>query len=144
MKTNLSRGLTGIVAGVAGVAALSLAATAAVPGAATEPSVLVFDQAHKSGTIKVDYAFLPKKGYVVVYSADAAGKPTGEPLAHVPLEAGDHRDISVKLTAIPTAGTKLWASLYEDSDGKPGFAKGADVALWPNGKLPLENAFTIR
>lgn len=144
MKSNTTCKLTGMFAGAAAVAALSAAAVAAVPAPTTEPSVLVFDQTHKGDSVKIDYVYLPKKGYVVIYGADAAGKPTGEPLAHVPLEAGDHRNISVKLTAVPTAGSKLWASLYEDSDGKPGFAKGSDVSLWSDGKLPQENAFTIR
>lgn len=144
MKAKLSRGLTGVLAGAAGIAALSIAATAAVPAASTDPSVLVFDQAGKDGAVTISYAYLPRKGYAVIYGADASGKPSSEPLAHVPLEAGDHRNISVKLTAIPAPGSKLWASLYEDKDGKPGFAKGADVSLWSDGKLPLENVFTIR
>lgn len=144
MKTPLSRGLTGLFAGAAGITAVSLAAVAAVSAPTGEPSVLVFDQAHKSGTVNISYVYLPKKGYVVIYGADAAGKPTGEALAHVPLEAGDHRNIAVKLTTAPAAGAKLWASLYEDSDGKPGFAKGADLSLWADGNVPLENAFTVR
>lgn len=144
MKTILSRNLTAVLAGAAGITALSLATSAAVPAPVAPPSVLVFDQAHKNGAVNITYAYLPKKGYVVIYGADASGKPAGTPLAHMALEAGDHRDISVKLTEIPAAGSKLWASLYEDADGKPGFSKGADVSLWLDGKLPMENAFTIR
>lgn len=144
MKSTTKRKLTSMLAGAAAVAAVSAAAVAAVPPPSTEPSVLVFDQTHKDGAVKIDYVYLPKKGYVVIYGADASGKPGGEPLAHVSLEAGDHRNISVKLTTAPAPGAKLWASLYEDRDGKPGFAKGSDVSLWSDGKLPLENAFTIR
>lgn len=144
MIMKLSHGLTGLAAGVAGIAALSIAATAATPAPTGEPSVLVFDQPHKGGAVNISYAYLPKKGYVVIYAAGTSGKPSGEPLAHLPLEAGDHRNISVMLNTMPAPGTKLWATLYEDSDGKPGFTKGADVSLWANGKLPLENAFSIR
>lgn len=144
MKSMITRKLTGLFAGAAAAAACSAAAVAATPPPTTEPSVLVFDQAHTGGTVKIDYVYLPKKGYVVIYGADATGKSNGEPLAHVPLEAGDHRNISVKLTTPPAPGAKLWASLYQDSDGKPGFAKGADLSLWSDGKLPAENAFTIR
>lgn len=112
--------------------------------ATTEPSVMVFDQAIRDGKVSISYAHLPKNGYVVVYGASADGKPTGEPLGHVELKSGDHRDITVKLDRGPAAGSKLWASLYEDRDGKAGFSRGADISLWQDGRLPLENGFVIK
>lgn len=144
MKSTTTRKLTGMVAGAAALTAVSAAAVAAIVMPKTDASVLVLDQSIKSGALNIDYVYMPRNGYVVIYGADAAGKPTGEPLAHVPLQAGDHRNITAKLTAPPAAGSRLWASLYEDSDGKPGFTKGSDVSLWSDGKLPLENTFTVR
>ena len=120
-------------------------AHAATGGAAiTEPSVMVFDQTIRDGKVSISYAHLPKNGYVVVYGTSADGKPTGEPLGHVELKSGDHRDITVKLDRVPAAGSKLWASLYEDRDGKAGFSRGSDVSVWQGGTLPLENGFVIR
>ncbi len=144
MTTTSKHRLIAVLAGAAGIGLLAGAASANVPPAAGEPSVLVFDQRHKGASVTISYAYLPKKGYAVIYGADAAGKPMGQPLAHVPLDAGDHRDITVKLNEDLQPGTKLWASLYEDRDGKQGFVKGADVSFWPDGKLPMENAFTVR
>jgi hypothetical protein len=130
--------------------AVPLAVAAANVNAATgaastnEPSVTVFDQQIRDGKINISYVYLPQNGYVVVYGASADGKPTGEPLGHIELKKGDHRDISVKLDKMPAAGTKLWASIYEDRDGKPGFAKGSDVSVWSEGRLPAENGFLVR
>lgn len=120
-------------------------AHAATPGTSTtEPSVMVFDQTIRDGKVSISYAHLPKSGYVVVYGSSPDGKPSGEPLGHVELKSGDHRDIAIKLDSLPAARTKLWVSLYEDRDGKAGFDKGNDVALWQGGKLPLENSFVIK
>lgn len=120
-------------------------AHAATPSTSTtEPSVMVFDQTIRDGKVSISYAHLPKSGYVVVYGSSPDGKPSGEPLGHVELKSGDHRDIAIKLDSLPAARTKLWVSLYEDRDGKAGFDKGNDVALWQGGKLPLENSFVIK
>lgn len=130
--------------------ALPLAASSGLVHAAAnaastaEPSVLVFDQTVRDGKVSISYAGLPKSGYVVIYGASPDGKPSGEVLGHAELKSGGHRDIAIKLDRVPAAGTKLWASLYEDSDGKAGFNKGPDVSLWQGSKLPLENSFVIK
>lgn len=130
--------------------ALPLAVAGGVAHAATgsaantEPSVMVFDQTIRDGKVSISYAHLPKNGYVVVYGTSADGKPSGEPLGHVELKSGDHRDITVRLDRVPAAGTKLWASLYEDRDGKAGFSRGNDISVWQGGKLPSENSFVIK
>lgn len=128
-------------AAVAGLATSALAITAAP---ATDPSVLVFDQSLSGEQINVSYAYLPRDGHIVIYAADGAGKPGGDPLGSAAVKAGSHVNVKVKLDKPGTAGTKLWAALYEDKDGKPGFTKGAEAALWNAGKLPIENQFTIR
>jgi hypothetical protein len=128
------------------VPALAAPTADAGPSAAAEsapPSVLVFDQAAKDGQVKISYAYLPKNGYVVVYGTTPDGKRTAAPLGSKSLPRGDHRDIAIKLDSTPGPGTKLWASIYEDRDGKPGPAKGTDVSIW-NDKLPLENSFVVR
>ncbi len=148
-KSTRSMSVLGKYAAAAAIA-LPLAVTGGLANAATgsasttEPSVMVFDQTIRDGKVSISYAYLPKNGYVVVYGASTDGKPSGEPFGHVDLKSGDHRDITIKLDRVPAAGTKLWASLYEDRDGKTGFSRGADVSLWQGGKLPLENSFVVR
>jgi hypothetical protein len=126
------------------VASVATAATQPAAGSTTEPSVMVFDQAAKDGKVNISYAYLPKNGYVVVYGTSADGKVSGEPLGSASLKAGDHRDVAVKLSSQPAPGTKLWATIYEDRDGKQGPARGTDMAIWESSALPRENAFTIR
>lgn len=125
-------------------AGAAVAATGPASASTTNPSVLVFDQAVKDGSVSISYAYLPKSGYVVIYGSTADGKSSGEPLGSASLKSGDHRNVAVKLNSAPAAGTKLWATLYEDRDGKSGPTKGTDVSMWSDGKLPMENAFTIR
>lgn len=132
--------------------ALSMLTAAALVGAAavaqaapsTDPSILVFDQAAKGEEIKLSYVHLPKNGYVAIYATDSQGKATGEPLGSVSLKAGDHRDVAVKLSKTPSPGTALKAAMYEDTDNKPGLQKGADAAVWGEGRIPPENKFVIR
>lgn len=129
------------VAAVAVVASSALAATTAPP---TDPSVLVFDQPLSGEQVNVSYAYLPRDGYIVIYGADTTGKPVGDPLGSATAKAGSHVNVKVKLDKPPTAGSKMWVSLYDDKDGKPGFVKGPDTAVWNAGRLPMENQFTIR
>ena len=151
VKSPSPRSTSGLRASAAAAAfALPVALAGGIAHAATasaqttEPSVMVFDQTIRDGKVSISYAYLPKNGYVVVYGASADGKSSGEPLGHTELKSGDHRNISVKLDRVPAAGTKLWASLYEDRDGKAGFVKGSDVSLWQGGTPPLENSFVIK
>lgn len=127
-------------AGLLGAAVMAGAAHAAVPNA--PPSILVFDQKSAGQQVSIDYVNIPANGYVVVYAADAEGKPTGAPLGSAAINAGSHMDLKVELSAAPKPGTNLWASLYKDKDGKEGFNKDGDKAVWS--KLPMQNAFTVQ
>ena len=134
-----------IVAGAFGTlltGAAALTAHAATQGAATEPSVMVMNQTLQDGQLNVDYAYLPKKGYAVVY-AGKDGKAIGEPLGHVALDAGSHVKFKIKLDKAPAPGTALWVALYEDKDGKDGFDRQADASLWGD-KLPYENRVIVQ
>jgi len=109
----------------------------------TEPSVLAFNQKVQNGQLVIDYAYLPAKGYAVVYGADADGKPLKEPLGHAELGAGNHTNVKIKLNSEPAKGSKLWVSLYADKDGKPGFNRGGDVSFWQD-RLPRENEIIVQ
>lgn len=118
-------------------------AEAAKAGATPPPSVLVWNQKIEGGNVLVKYAHLPKNGYIVIYGADAAGKPSGDPIGSIALNAGDHRDIKVPLQSTPAAGTKLLTALHEDVDGDSKFDKAKDVALWSMDKLPSDGQFVV-
>ena len=77
--------------------ALAMSANAATQGDKTEPSVLVMNQKISEGHVSVEYAYLPLKGYAVVYGADKDGKPIREPLGHLALEQGSHLKFKIKL-----------------------------------------------
>lgn len=129
-----------------GLSALLLTGVTVSAHAATnmsEPSVLAFNQKSQNSHIVLDYVNLPVNGYAVVYGADKDGKPIREPLGHVELNAGDHRQIKIKLNSEPPKGTKMWVSLYSDKDGKPGFDRQGDISLWGD-KLPSENQITVQ
>jgi len=127
-------------AGLLGTAVMVGAAQAAVPNA--PPSILVFSQKAAGSQVSIDYVNIPANGFVVVYAANAEGKPTGAPLGNAAINAGSHMDLKVTLSAAPAPGTNLWASLYKDKDGKEGFDKQGDKAVWS--QLPMQNAFTVQ
>ncbi len=127
-------------AGLLGAAIMVGAAQAAVANA--PPSILVFSQKPAGSQVSIDYVNIPANGYVVVYAADANGKPTGAPLGSVAVNAGSHMDLKVALSAAPAPGKNLWASLYKDKDGKEGFNKQGDKAVWS--QIPMQNAFTVQ
>lgn len=97
----------------------------------TPPSVIVFNQKAKGDQIKITYAYMPSAGHLVIYGSEG-GKPGTNVIGSVKLEAGDHRDIAVKLDKDLPAGTSLWASLT-NSDKQP---------FWKR-HLPLQNEFLI-
>jgi hypothetical protein len=109
----------------------------------TEPSVLVFNQKTEGKSVLINYTLMPKPGYVVIYGSGADGKPTGDPLGHIHLTAGDHREIKVDLKSEVPAKTQLWAAMYEDKDGDTKLDKSKDQAFWAGSKLPYENKFQI-
>ena len=125
------------------IVSLAVTANAATQGAMTEPSVMVLDQKISDGHLMVEYAYLPEKGYAVVYGADKDGKPIREPLGHLSLEQGSHSKFKIKLDKATPAGAKLWVALYKDKDGKAGFDKQADAAIWGD-KLPAENQVIVQ
>lgn len=141
MKTFKTHIIAGSVALLTTAAAFS--AQAATQGAATEPSVMIFNQKLQDAQINVDYAYLPTKGYAVVYGSDKDGNPASEPLGHTALEAGSHVNFKIKLDKAPPQGTRLWVSLYEDKDGKAGFDRQADASLFGK-KLPYENHIVVQ
>ncbi len=115
----------------------------AMQGAVAPPSVIALNQKLEDGSVAVEYAFLPVKGYAVIYGADEDGKPIREPLGHVELAAGDHRKFKIKLDKAPPEGARLWVSLYTDKDDKPGFDRRGDVAVWQD-RLPAENHIVVQ
>lgn len=124
-------------------AAVLLIATGALANS-PRPSVIVLDQPVKNKAIDITYANLPRDGFVVVLGSDAHGKPMlTSQIGVAELKAGDHRNIKVMLTGATRPGEKLWVSLYDDADGKPGFNVKADRAYW-TGKLPAQNAFVVK
>jgi hypothetical protein len=132
-----------VAAGLASAVIVGLTVAANAETSATPPSVLIFDQKPQDGKVMIEYAHLPRNGYVVLYGADKNGLPVREPLGHIELKAGDHRKFAIKLNNAPQSGEPMWAALYVDKDNKPGFDKTADASIW-NDELPLENRFVVR
>lgn len=141
----------------AGVAALALAPFIAMKAIAapiepvavnvdpdvTDPSLIVFDQQAGSNAVTFSYVYLPHDGYVAVYGSDGEGNAaTDEVLGYVPLESGDHRNITVEIDQELESGQTFWASLYRDDDGDKKLDKSEDSAFWPEGK-PFENKFNV-
>lgn len=131
-----------------GLSALLMTGLATVAHAATSastapPSVVVLNQKIDDGNIFVEYAYLPEKGYAVIYGADKDGNPIRESLGHLELAAGDHRKFKIKLDKAPPAGSKLWVSLYTDKDGKAGFDNRGDMAIWQD-RLPSANQIVVQ
>lgn len=125
---------------ITGVATVAQAAT---PASTTPPSVVVLNQKIEDGSVFVEYAYLPEKGYAVIYGADKDGNPIRESLGHLELAAGDHRKFKIKLDKAPPAGSKLWVSLYTDKDGKAGFDRQVDMAIWQD-RLPAANQIAVQ
>jgi hypothetical protein len=118
-----------VFAATVGVGSLAMSAHIATPS--SDRSALICDQKPNSRSITVDYVYLKKNGYVVVYHSDAHGKPTGFPIGNVSLKAGGHQYINVTLNEQPKSSEKLWVSLYKDANGKPTFDPGkGDDALY--------------
>lgn len=138
-RSTNSRHVGFALASLAAFAVAPMAAQAAVANA--PPSILVFNQKAAGNAVSVDYVNLPADGYVVIYASDEKGQRTGDPLGALPLKAGSHMDVKVELSKAPAKGAGLWASLYKDKDGKEGFDRTGDKAVWAN--IPLQNAFTI-
>lgn len=127
----------GIVAASFALVGLPLSAYAVVENSEsmmsqTPPSVIVFNQKPKADQINVTYAYMPAPGHLVIYGSED-GKPGANVVGSVKLEAGDHRDVAVKLDKTLPAGTSLWASLTNSEK----------QSFWSN-RLPLQNEFLIK
>ena len=136
---------TGIAAagGLSALLLTGVTTTAHAATSATPPSVVAFNQKIDGGSVTVDYAYLPTKGYAVVYGADKDGNPVKQPLGVTELEPGDHRGVKIKLNSEPQSGSKLWISLYSDKDAKAGFDRAGDSSFWAEA-LPLENQILVK
>ena len=82
------------------------------------PSVIALSQKPKAGEVSITYANLPQKGTLAIFGSDAQGKIGKTRVGKVALDAGDHRNIKVKVSPMPGDGARLWAVL-EQPDGKP-------------------------
>ncbi|MEQ8823074.1 MAG: hypothetical protein RIC14_01730 [Filomicrobium sp.] len=121
------------------------AATGDATQAVFPPSVLAFDQKATDGKVKIDYAHMPKAGYVAIYAADKNGKPTGKPLGYSKIKAGDHRQLTISLNEQPKSGDALWISLYKDADNDPSFNPGeGDKAVWSKSEMPAESKIMVK
>lgn len=107
-----------------------------------DPSLIVFDQKAGGKEVRFSFVRLPHDGYVAIYGSDDEGNVTGDVLGYVPLEAGDHQNVTVEIDQELESGMTLWASLYRDDDGDRKLDKSGDSPFWPDGK-PLENKFNV-
>jgi hypothetical protein len=106
------------IAVMVGAAALTLPlATAAFAADTFPPSVIALNQKPKGGDVSITYANLPAKGTLAIFSSDAQGRMSRTRVGKVALDAGDHRNIKVKLNSTPRDGARLWAVL-EQPDGR--------------------------
>jgi hypothetical protein len=131
-----------LAGGSAAMLLVGAAATAQANVEITEPSIIIRNQSLDNNQVTLDYAFLPQKGYAVVYKAGDERKPTGEPLGHVPLDAGDHRNVKIELSGDVAAGSELLVSLYQDAGKQEAFDRKSDQSFW-QGSLPGTNVVTV-
>jgi hypothetical protein len=102
-----------------------LAFAAASPSAyAATASIKVENQKLIDGTVTVTNASLPKDGFLVIHAADAKGALSEKTLGEIPLKAGDHASVKVKLASAARPGEKLWAVIHEDTGKKGTFEYG--------------------
>jgi hypothetical protein len=119
--------------GIAIVSTL-LTGTAALAAAGTPPSVIAMSQKLKGDSVSITYAYMPKAGTLAIYSSTKSGTMSVEPVGHVALPAGDHRDISVDLKSKPASGTKLWAVLEKS---------GSKSSVFKDQGTPAEQSFKV-
>lgn len=82
------------------------------------PSIIAMNQRPKGGDVSITYANLPQKGTLVLFEGDGRGRMGKTRVGKVALDAGDHRNIKVRLSPMPRNGARLYAVL-EQSNGKP-------------------------
>jgi hypothetical protein len=106
------------IAVLVGAAALAAPlATAALAADIYPPSVIALNQKPKASDVSITYANLPEKGTLAIFESDAQGRMGKTRVGRVALDAGNHRNIRVKLSPMPRNGATLWAVL-EQPNGK--------------------------
>ena len=125
------------------IAATVLAATLAFPVAAfaatgTAPSIIAMGQKAKGHSVSIEYAYLPKDGYLVIHPSDKHGKMRSNVIGQEQLAAGSHDHVSVKLDVPIKSGQTFWAELQQ----KP-FANGSSHPFQDNG-TPVQESFVIQ
>lgn len=111
-----------------------LTSGATLAAAGTPPSVIAMSQKLKGDSVSITYAYMPKAGNLAIYSSTKSGKMSAEPVGHIALPAGDHRDIQVDLSSKPATGTKLWAVLEQS---------GSKASVFKDQGTPAEQSFKI-
>jgi hypothetical protein len=81
------------------------------------PSVIALNQKPKSNQVSITYANLPQKGTLAIHGSDPSGSRGAKVLGQAKMDAGDHRNVAIKLSTTPKAGSRLWAAV-ETSNGK--------------------------
>ena len=94
-----------------------LTASSAFAADAFPPSVIALNQKPKANNVSITYANLPQKGTLAIYASDAQGRMGTKMLGQVKMDAGDHRNVQIKLTSAPKSGSRLWAAA-EQTNGK--------------------------
>ena len=125
------------------IAASVLAATLAFPVAAfaspqTAPSIIAMGQKTKGGSVSIEYAYLPKDGFLVIHPSDKNGKMRSNVIGQEELDAGAHDHVSVKVDVPLKSGQRLWAELQQ----KP-FANGSSHPFQADG-MPVQESFVIQ
>jgi hypothetical protein len=115
----MTRSALSRIAVMVGAAALAAPlATAAFAADNYPPSIIALSQKPKAGDVSITYANLPKKGTLAIFASDAEGRMGKTRVGKVALNAGDHRNIRVRLSPMPRQGATVWTVL-EQADGKP-------------------------
>lgn len=107
------------LAAIGASVALATAVSAATEERATEnvtPSVIAMDQKLQNGEVSVTYAYLPGDGRLTILSVDPDGNAAPTVLGSTDLSAGDHRNVTVKLSETPQQGAQLKARIEASAD----------------------------
>lgn len=113
---------------------LCVLALIALPVAAQDAEVTVFDQLITDGTVTIAEVVSPAAGFIVIHADDGSGAP-GPVIGNAPVDAGSNEGVVV---AIDVTGwtAPLYAMLHEDT-GEAGVyefgeVEGADAPVFVN------------
>jgi predicted lipoprotein with Yx(FWY)xxD motif len=79
---------------------------------ATDPTLVVHDQAIRGGTVRIDSTNSPSWGFMTIHNQNAAGA-FGPIIGWTPVKRGENRDILVKID-VKKATETLYAMLHVD------------------------------